>query len=230
MASMSTTDALWVTLGYSAQVVFALRFLWQWLISERRKESVVPVSFWYLSLIGGLMLTVYAVFRNPVLVPAQAAGLAIYARNLILIRKGSRNSFLNLCLIGGGSVLLYGGFRYASNLITSWESVQITGWHVFVLVGQFIFAMRFVWQWIVSEKRGECVIPPGFWYLSLIGGTMITIYCAIWDWVLLPGQAAGLPIYARNLILLFRASQRQRAASHQSPTTLESATDSRRAA
>ncbi len=230
MASMSTTDILWVTLGYSAQVVFALRFLLQWLLSERRKESVVPVSFWYLSLIGGLMLTVYAVFRSPVMVPAQAAGLAIYARNLILIRKGNRNSLLNLCLIGGGSVLLYGGFRYASNLLTAWESVQITGWHVFALVGQFIFAMRFVWQWIVSEKRGECVIPPGFWYLSLIGGTMITIYCAIWDWVLLPGQAAGLPIYIRNLMLLYWVNPRSTDASNQGPSTLEPTSDSRRAA
>jgi lipid-A-disaccharide synthase-like uncharacterized protein len=73
-----------------AQAVFAARFVWQWIVSERRKESVVPVGFWYFSLAGGTMLTVYAIFRDPVLIPGQAAGLVVYVRNLILIRRTER--------------------------------------------------------------------------------------------------------------------------------------------
>jgi lipid-A-disaccharide synthase-like uncharacterized protein len=88
----STADTLWAGFGLIAQAVFAMRFLWQWIVSERRKESVIPVGFWYFSLVGGIMLTVYAVFRDPVLIPGQAAGLVIYVRNLILIHRTQTNA------------------------------------------------------------------------------------------------------------------------------------------
>ena len=90
MEQMTLADMLWVGLGLVAQIVFAMRFIWQWIVSERRKESVVPVGFWYFSIAGGLMLTVYAIFRDPVLVPGQAAGLVIYVRNLILIHRAEQ--------------------------------------------------------------------------------------------------------------------------------------------
>src|SRR5262245_47071186 len=87
------TGAMWWTLfGWAAQTVFAMRFVWQWIVSERRKEMVVPLGFWYLSITGGLMLTVYTLFRtkDPVLITGQAAGLFIYTRNLMLIRRKER--------------------------------------------------------------------------------------------------------------------------------------------
>ena len=84
---MNWTEWIWVSVGLAGQACFTMRFLWQWIVSERRKESVIPVGFWYLSLVGGLMLTVYAVYCDPVLVPGQAAGVVIYVRNLILIRR-----------------------------------------------------------------------------------------------------------------------------------------------
>ena len=80
-------DVWWLVFGLAAQFVFALRFIWQWIVSERRKESVIPVGFWYFSLAGGLMLTVYAIFRDRVLIPGQVAGVAIYVRNLMLIHR-----------------------------------------------------------------------------------------------------------------------------------------------
>lgn len=72
--------------GLAAQSVFMLRFIVQWFASEKRGRSYVPVAFWYLSLLGGLMTAVYAYIRkDPVFLLAQLLGLTIYLRNLVLI-------------------------------------------------------------------------------------------------------------------------------------------------
>jgi len=78
----------WVFFGFAAQGIFMMRFVVQLVASERKKRSHVPVAFWYLSLVGGLMLLVYALARrDPVFVLGQALGIVIYARNLMLIRS-----------------------------------------------------------------------------------------------------------------------------------------------
>jgi lipid-A-disaccharide synthase-like uncharacterized protein len=78
----------WVILGFSAQAVFASRFIVQWLASERRGRSVVPVAFWYLSLIGTMLLAVYAIYRrDPVFILGQTLNSFIYIRNLMLIYR-----------------------------------------------------------------------------------------------------------------------------------------------
>lgn len=71
--------------------------------------------------------------------------------------------------------------------------------------GQFLFAMRFIIQWITSEGAKRSVIPVMFWYFSIGGGTVLLLY-AIWrqDPVIICGQGLGLLIYARNLIFIFR--------------------------
>jgi lipid-A-disaccharide synthase-like uncharacterized protein len=87
MALLRTGDPLWLTLGMAAQLCFSLRFLIQWLASEKRRESVIPVSFWYFSLAGGIGLLAYSVHkRDPVFILGQTAGLFIYARNLHFVR------------------------------------------------------------------------------------------------------------------------------------------------
>lgn len=74
--------------GFAAQALFASRFIIQWIASERRKMSHVPVQFWYLSLFGGLMMTAYGIGRrDPVIILGQAPGLVVYIRNLMLIRR-----------------------------------------------------------------------------------------------------------------------------------------------
>jgi lipid-A-disaccharide synthase-like uncharacterized protein len=84
----------WIVLGFIAQALFMMRFLVQWVASERAKRSVVPVAFWFFSLGGGALLLVYAVERqDPVFIAGQALGLLIYVRNLWLIaneRKAMR--------------------------------------------------------------------------------------------------------------------------------------------
>ena len=73
------------------QTVFMMRFLYQWLASERAKRSVIPVGFWYLSIAGGLMTLVYAIHReDPVFIFGQTTGLFIYLRNLVLLRREKR--------------------------------------------------------------------------------------------------------------------------------------------
>ncbi len=78
----------WAGVGLVAQAAFASRFIVQWIVSERRGESVIPVSFWYLSLIGTSGLLIYAIVRaDPVFILGQSMGSIIYTRNLMLIYR-----------------------------------------------------------------------------------------------------------------------------------------------
>jgi lipid-A-disaccharide synthase-like uncharacterized protein len=84
-------EHVWLAIGFLGQAFFSMRFLVQWIASERRQESVIPVSFWFFSIGGGLTLLVYAIYRlDPVFILGQGAGLFIYLRNLYLIRKKGR--------------------------------------------------------------------------------------------------------------------------------------------
>ncbi len=80
----------WTLFGFAAQFVFFLRFVIQWLASEREKKSVVPIGFWYLSIVGSIMILIYALQRKDIVfIAGQFLALFIYARNIIL-RKQSR--------------------------------------------------------------------------------------------------------------------------------------------
>lgn len=89
---MSDT-ALWITIGLAGQALFSARFIIQWLASEKARRSVVPKAFWYFSLAGSAVLLAYAIHRvDPVFILGQAAGFAIYLRNLWLIEIEHRRS------------------------------------------------------------------------------------------------------------------------------------------
>ncbi len=81
----------WYVIGYGGQIVFGSRFYVQWLASEKHKRSVMPVVFWWLSLVGGLMSLAYAVYieQGPFIM-ANIGGPPIYARNLYLIHRARR--------------------------------------------------------------------------------------------------------------------------------------------
>lgn len=88
-----TETSLWIGIGLVGQLLFTSRFLVQWIASERRRESVVPVAFWRFSLAGGVTLLGYALWRHdPVFIMGQAMGLVVYARNLTLIHAKSREA------------------------------------------------------------------------------------------------------------------------------------------
>jgi lipid-A-disaccharide synthase-like uncharacterized protein len=88
------------------QGLFTARFLLQWVVSEQKRRSVVPVAFWWFSLAGGVTLLAYALFRrDPVIVAGQGMGLVVYARNLMLMRKArTRQSQTRCGAIGHTSV------------------------------------------------------------------------------------------------------------------------------
>jgi lipid-A-disaccharide synthase-like uncharacterized protein len=83
----------WVILGFVAQAFFTMRFVVQWIASERARKSVVPVAFWFFSIGGGALLLVYALYRrDPVFIAGQALGLVVYVRNLYFIILTGRQS------------------------------------------------------------------------------------------------------------------------------------------
>jgi lipid-A-disaccharide synthase-like uncharacterized protein len=76
----------WVLLGLVAQSLFTMRFLVQWIASERAGHSVIPMAFWLFSIGGGLLLLVYALYRrDPVFIAGQSFGVFVYLRNLYFV-------------------------------------------------------------------------------------------------------------------------------------------------
>lgn len=85
--------SLWILFGFVAQVMFMMRFVVQWVASERARRSVMPVAFWFFSVAGGALLFVYAIHRqDPVFIAGQGAGLFIYLRNISLIYRERRQA------------------------------------------------------------------------------------------------------------------------------------------
>ena len=85
---MITTETIWIATGFLGQGLFFGRWIIQWLASERSATSKVPVAFWYLSLVGGLITLAYAIYRkDPVFIAGQSVGAVVYVRNLMLIYK-----------------------------------------------------------------------------------------------------------------------------------------------
>lgn len=81
----------WLVLGFIGQALFSMRFILQWVQSEREGRSVIPVAFWYFSVAGSIVLLAYAIHRaDPVFILGQAAGIVIYLRNLYLISRERR--------------------------------------------------------------------------------------------------------------------------------------------
>jgi lipid-A-disaccharide synthase-like uncharacterized protein len=78
----------WVVLGFAAQGLFTMRFVVQWLASERAGRSVIPLAFWWFSIAGGLVLLVYALYRkDPVFIAGQGFGVFVYLRNLYFVLR-----------------------------------------------------------------------------------------------------------------------------------------------
>ena len=88
LLNLSEIEIFFLIVGFVGQGLFASRFIVQWIFSEKKGESYIPVIFWYLSIFGGLGLLTYAIFRkDPVIIVGQTFGIFIYLRNLILIYK-----------------------------------------------------------------------------------------------------------------------------------------------
>ena len=91
LGAQTPTELVWILTGLGGQVLFMMRFLVQWIVSEKAKRSVIPVAFWWLSIGGAAILLAYAIWRtDPVFILGQSMGFLIYARNLWLIHAERR--------------------------------------------------------------------------------------------------------------------------------------------
>ena len=93
---MTRMEYIWLAIGLIGQGIFSARFIIQWWVSEREKRSVIPLTFWYLSLLGGITLFMYAIYKHDIVfIIGQFSGVVIYSRNLFLIhREKSARSLL----------------------------------------------------------------------------------------------------------------------------------------
>ena len=87
-SNLNQVEIYFLIIGFVGQGLFASRFIVQWIYSEKKGESHIPLIFWYLSIFGGIGLLIYAIFRkDPVIIIGQTFGIFIYLRNLILIYR-----------------------------------------------------------------------------------------------------------------------------------------------
>lgn len=90
LAALPALELTWLAIGFGGQALFASRFLYQWIASERAGRSYIPRTFWYLSLAGGVTLLAYAIHQgDPVFILGQATGAIIYIRNLVLLHRNA---------------------------------------------------------------------------------------------------------------------------------------------
>ena len=190
---------IWAAVGALGQSLFFVRFYIQWIASEKKKESVVPLSFWFCSVGGSLLVLYYSIsIRDPVFIAGMIISFLIAVRNLMLIYKirplEKPLFFVAAVLVLAPIVPIY----------MTGHSLD-KGHTLLGFIGQAIFTSRFVIQWIVSEKKKRSVMPPAFWYCSLIGGSVRLIYAIdIKSIVFIFGNAVGLIPYFRNLVLIYR--------------------------
>ena len=93
---MILTPQIWLIIGFIGQTIFASRFLIQWIVSERASKSIIPNIFWWISIVGSLILLSYAIHKqDPVFIVGQSCGFLIYSRNLYLIWQDKKTSKKN---------------------------------------------------------------------------------------------------------------------------------------
>jgi len=88
---MTNYEMMWVGIGFVGQSLFFGRWLLQWFVSERKAESQIPVAFWYMSLIGSVIVLAYAIYRlDPVFIAGQSVGTLVYVRNIMLVHRAPK--------------------------------------------------------------------------------------------------------------------------------------------
>lgn len=206
------TTQFWLIVGFIGQGLFSARFVIQWLATEKNRKSVVPLAFWYFSIAGSLTLLAYALFRkDPVFVLGQTFGVFIYLRNLYFIKPEVVKKLIaaiSLVVVAILSYLFTSGYVSPEQIkeLRSNNTTKDTIWQVIGFVGQIMFSMRFILQWLASEKQKQSVMPVSFWYFSMIGSVTLLSY-AIYqkDPVFILGQSFGMIVYLRNLYFIFKS-------------------------
>ena len=198
-------DWIIYSIGFLAQILFSSRLIIQWITSEKQRKVITPKTFWTLSLIASFLLFIYGYLRlDFAIMLGQSLTYFIYIRNL----QGQWQKFPKLVryLLFFAPIFIV-IFYFNNNQIDVdllFKNADIPTWLLVLgIVAQVIFTLRFVYQWIHSERQKESTLPMGFWVLSLIGAGLILTYAIIReDPVLFVGHLFGLIIYARNAYLI----------------------------
>tara|TARA_B100000508_G_scaffold128469_1_gene114277 strand:- start:47 stop:664 length:618 start_codon:yes stop_codon:yes gene_type:complete len=195
------------SVGFIAQLLFSGRLILQWILSEKSKKVLTPSLFWKLSLFASFLLFVYGYLREDfAIMLGQALTYFIYIRNLQLQGEWQKAPKLLQWFLWIFPVLLviysYNNNSYDIDKLFKNEAIPL--WLlIWGSIAQVIFTLRFVYQWLFSEKNKESSLPFGFWLLSLIGSLMILVYAILRkDPVLFVGHIMGTLIYVRNIIIL----------------------------
>ena len=197
-------------IGFLAQAFFSARILLQWILSERAKKVISPTIFWQLSILGSYLLFIYGWMRHDfAIILGQLISYYLYLWNLDQNRHWRqlplilRVVFLLTPVVAIAYVLkdipAFVDKFFRNDSIPLWLLVYGS-------LGQIVFTLRFIYQWIYSKRKDESLLPVGFWIISLVGSLIIVSY-AIYrlDPVLILGQSTGILAYSRNIYLCRKA-------------------------
>lgn len=193
-------------IGFAAQLLFSLRLLVQWLLSEKKKSVQSPNIYWILSIAGAFLLTIYGWFREDFsIILGQFITYYIYMWNMKQKRIWQpipvfvRWIFILTPIVAMGFVLRDAGTFFQS----FFRNPNVgPGLLLFGSAGQIIFTLRFVYQIVYSYRRSESILPVGFWILSFVGASSIMAYGFFRsDPVIILGQSFGWVAYLRNIMI-----------------------------
>lgn len=210
-------------LGFLSGLAFGARFIIQWLQSEKAQKSLVPRTFWHLSLLGNILLLLHSLIQVQYhICLVQACNAVISWRNLNLMQtQKPAVSFKTVCGLLIGSIVLISLIFLAQDLWlmnegnwfrvpnAPWQAASASSvsffWHVLGTVAYLLFSSRFWLQWWFAEKAHASLLPENFWWLSLIGALLSIIYfLRIGDSVNLIGPLVGIIPYLRNIMLIHK--------------------------
>lgn len=202
-------------IGFLAQICFSARLLFQWIMSEKAKQVVSPSIFWLLSLLGSYLLFFYGWLRDDfAIIFGQLISYYIYIWNLDIKHSWQKIPRPIRYLLIATPVFAIGYmFTEAQAFISQFfYNEEVPLWLlIWGSLGQIIFTLRFVYQWIYSKKRQESILPLGFWLISLAGSCIIVSYAIFrQDPVLILGQSTGVIVYSRNIWILKRNKKADR--------------------
>lgn len=205
----------WGAFGVLGTVIFFSRFYVQWAVSEYKGRYVVPPLFWYQSAVGSLMLLVWSWHtQSPIGALSQSVNLVPYARNLVHIwrERGEHpkwwyhavHAFVALVVTAALAVVLVTWWREVlhTRTVSTEEAQQTWFWLAIGVLGTALFGLRVLVQWVITERRRKSVVPPSFWYISIVASALQFLTFASrggGEWLFAAGVAATVVIYARNL-------------------------------
>lgn len=204
---------MWIYgVGFLAQALFSARILVQWILSEKARRVLSPSIFWILSIAAAYLLCIYGWLRHDfAIVLGQFISYYIYLWNLKAkgVWQKAGGIFRAVLLVTPAVALVMAAENGDEFLGRMFGNPDVPLWLlIYGSAGQVLFTLRFIYQWLLSRRRGVSELPAGFWIISLAGSLTIVSYAIIrHDPVLIVGQSFGLVAYTRNLMILHKENK-----------------------